>query len=353
VAGRDVCQVLVDNYVLSPKTYENKSVKEIVQDVWDRSKSISSIRTVDKTDVSKISTKKLSSPISLPNLNFVYSSVAEGALLKTAKIDSYKVDYGQTLHECFSGLLNQIGLYTYNVPGTSDILIHRIFDTQNQLVSWNTDGTIADDNPYPINNARSVSTDTAIYSEKKPNNVLSCTRKRNAIEAYRFFRIVGQTESELQVYGSFSTEKVKSNLVIEYLSGTQSQGDGINKFKVVDVSTVDTSTWKSGQAGLLNNELLQQLKEKETFKYVLAGHSPAGAAPYHINHTATVNDVTYSVKEQLKIVTVCTFKGSKVQGTTTELELCNRTPDEGWIGTNVKIIKGIAAKSDHVRVESL
>lgn len=346
ISGRDRSQVLVDNYLLSPKTYTNRTIKYIIDDVWNTSKSISSITTVDPNDVNKKKTKALANPIYLPELNFKYSAIADEALRASSKIASYKVDYGQTLHGCFSDLLNQAGLYMYNEPGTSNIIIHKIFNTRSSLVSWNADGSVCKDEDYEINNAldiRPLFTGSRLgYGVGKPgNNVISCNRTRDTTGSYRFFRIVGQTESELQVFGSFDKEKVKNPLVLEYLGSDSAElplgrpilSGGINKFKVVDVNSIDLSTWKTGQADLLNNELLQQLRERETFKYTLAGHSPKGDAPYRTNRTAVVNDATYDLNSTgLKLVIACTFAGSKDAGTTTELELCNRSPDDGWVG---------------------
>jgi len=135
-------------------------------------------------------------------------------------------------------------------------------------------------------------------------------------------RIVGQAESTIPVYGSFSDETVKNNIHIET---KRDNYRGINKFKVVDLNTVDSSFLK-GYKKLINNELLNQERGYETFRYTVQGHSENGTTPYRVNHMVDLNDTSYSWSTEDKRVYSLEYKRSKEQGTTTELTLCNAAP---------------------------
>jgi len=319
ISGRDRCQVLTDNYVLSPKTYKDKTIKEIVTDVWSTSSKISKIKNAAPT-TGVVTERILTKPMELPVLNFFYTTSADKLIESNGSIKLMKSDYAQTIFEFLSDILNSAGLFMYHIPGTNDVMIHSIFDSDSPNVSWNIYGNQAEDKPYKINNVGEL-----FYlgnNRNSNNNVISSYRTKDLTKYYSFFRIVGQAESTVPVFGSFSDETIKNNIQIETIRDKYA---GINKFKIVDINTVDSSYLKNYKK-LINNELLNQERAYESFRYTVQGHSENGTNPYRVNHLVDLNDTTYSYSTETKRVYSLEYKRSKEQGTTTELTLCNPSP---------------------------
>ena len=319
ISGRDRCQVLTDNYILAPKTYTDQTIKSIVSDVWSTSSKITQTKNIDPVS-GKETINKLANPMQLPAMNFFYSASADKLIATAGNVKLMKSDYAQTIFEFLSDILNSAGLFMYHVPGSQDVMIHSIFDSDSPNVSWNIYGNQATDKPYLVNNIGELF--GLGNNRSATNNVLSSSRKRDLTKYYSFVRIVGQAESTIPVNGSFSDETVKNNIHIET---KRDNYRGINKFKVVDLNTVDSSFLK-GYKKLINNELLNQERGYETFRYTVQGHSENGTTPYRVNHMVDLNDTSYSWSTEDKRVYSLEYKRSKEQGTTTELTLCNAAP---------------------------
>jgi prophage tail gpP-like protein len=183
------------------------------------------------------------------------------------------------------------------------------------IVSWAPDGT-DDGIMYEFLNL-SVK---APESFENTSNILSAKRSRDSSKTFIYNKIIGQTESEMDVYGSLNTTTVKNDRVIESVLKSYK---GLKRFKVMDVNSIDYSLWESKKSQIMNNELLQQSRKFESLEYTVAGHSPSGEAPYMVNHVAYVIDKFYGDVAKYRLVYKVEFKGSKDAGRTTVVELCN------------------------------
>jgi hypothetical protein len=154
VSGRDMMQVLIDNYIMQPQVYPGKpeaansktdlwgdssqdasiTIHNMILNVWNSSKQLNSTASVNEQG--KAGTPSLIS-LSLPTIDF--PQYADNAVSrKTYPIKKARTGHGQTMFEFFSQMLNSLGLYMYNVPGSNVILIHSI-QSASPVVSYNKD----------------------------------------------------------------------------------------------------------------------------------------------------------------------------------------------------------------------
>lgn len=344
--GRDMCQVLIDNYILIPKVYENKSIKDIIADIWKTSSSVSSYTGTDGKKV------VLSAPLTLPDLQFKYTPSAEAVVAKMAKIKKFRTDYGKTIFDAVAELANMSGLYLYNEAPFSVVRLHTtgIRNTEEgntPIVSWAPDGT-EDGVSYNFVNV-ALKVPFALSS-----NILSAKRSRDSSKTFIYNKLIGQTESEMDVYGSLNTTTVKNDRVIESVLKSYK---GLKRFKVMDVNSIDYSLWESKKSQIMNNELLQQSRKFESLEYTVAGHSPAcsypegGNAPYLVNHIANVYDQFYGGILKWRLVYKVEFKGSKDAGRTTVIELCNPSMYEHTEAIDNQVKAHFSTRLDRINSE--
>ena len=351
IVGRDMMQVLIDNYIMQPQTYpgepekanaltklfENSSglpqmpIKDILFGVWRTSKEISSAASYVK---GHLKTSAIG-PLQLPELRFpIYASNAkrpDGSLVADYQVKSIKTGHGQSMFQFFSQLLNGLGMYMYNVPGTPAIIIHCI--QSNSMISYNNRcEVLSNEPPYPITSLlptqaiESTSNNTVnknsftgkLKATSADNNVISASFTQDISEYYYFLRFTGQCsdsdEFETSAKSTLISEKIVPNNIDSY--------DGVMKFKNTTLNVLDESVWKKENERLINNEFMTQNRKLYGFKYTVSGHCPKGSTiPYFFNHAALVNDSVNQLSNTNLLVCAVTYKGSKQQGQTTDLEL--------------------------------
>ena len=338
VYGRDMCQVLIDNYCLSPKVYDNKNLDFVLKDVWNNSKIKSSIDILEAGG--KIKTVNLKPPLKLPELDFPqYTTQATTLLQKLGKVHQItktRTDHGQTLFDFCSTLCNTVGLYLYNVPGTDTILIHRIWDPEN-IVSYNPQGIVVNEAPYQITSIAG--------SRNADNNVLSAKITCDNTSFYKFIRMIGNSESveSLLVAGGFGMVKnlLKTEKVIgdfKDVGDTTQDYTGLSKFQVLHESRTDAKAWLYMRNQVISNAVIQQESDALLMEYTLAGHSPDGHAPYFVNHLASVTDDTLfeNSSTQTFLVIKIQLIGSKDGGTITKMELTTTGSEATIAGSQQK-----------------
>ena len=327
ISGRDMCQVLIDNYIMQPQVYPGKPIKTnsvadlfndssvattvnvdtLIRNVWDSSKSVGAVTaypvSVNKT-AQTVAGVKLPKPLTLPEVNFpVYAPNATNRKLFVVK--KIRTGHGQSIFEFCSHLLNGLGLYMYNVPGTLDILIHAI-QANTPVHSYDKSCKMlpATEPGYVIKN----------IPGDGQNNVIDASFTQDTSNYYTFFRFIGQCESEFEDTDDSAVSYLLAEKVIPGYSG-------INKFKATKINVLDANVWNKEQERLINNEFMDQNKSLYGFKYTLAGHSPDGVNPYFFNHVAVLSDEYLHISNQSLLVYSVEYKGSKSEGQTTTLGL--------------------------------
>jgi hypothetical protein len=327
ISGRDMMQVLIDNYVAEPHEYpgrpvaisplaklfgQNTSVLSsiplhaIISDVWNSSKQVAGVNVFDDSAKGKIRYTALNPVFQLPAINFpVYADNAQNHKLFAMK--KVRVGHGQSLFEFISHMCNGLGLYLYNVPGTNDILIHSI---QNSA-------------PIRSYNKRCEPVDTVLTIKNKPgdpgNNVIDGRFNMDISEYYKMLRFIGQCQSEETLYETAG----RSYLVTEKIEHDDIGGGytGLNKFKAKIINVLDMNVWRHEQGRLMANELMEQNKKLYGLEYTVAGHSPDGHTPYFFNVAANVTDDIFRISNKNFLVYGVEYNGSKTAGQTTRLSL--------------------------------
>jgi len=326
ITGRDMMQILLDNYVLKPKSYANKSLKYMIDDILTNSRIVSSIINYSG---STMITKPLSKELSIPYIDVQYTAGAENILTKIPEFKKTKTTHGQSIFDFFSTLCNQVGIFMYNIPGTDTILMHSINPPDgNSLIQYDMNGDPAPSDPvYLITNVMGGSN----------NNVINCSFVEDITNFYKYIKVIGQAESE-ELYG---LRKNKVQLKIEKIENINNETTstitiddlnkgyaGVTKFLCSKINDIDLSAWQKTRNLIINNLLLQQNRKLFSIKYTLANHSPAGSIPYFFNHLALVNDEFLGAdvfKNRQFMVYGVEFKGSKDAGLTTDLDLAAPT----------------------------
>jgi hypothetical protein len=325
VSGRDMMQVLIDNYIMQPQVYPGKpekvnslqelfgdssaqkaiSITDLINNIWLSSKTIKGTASVDLGG--KIGVVEAVEALNLPAIDFpnYASNAADHKLFEIKRI---RTGHGQTMFEFMSHLLNGLGLYMYNVPGTNKILIHAI-QASAPVISYDRACIKIDDKPYAISNV----------AGSPGNNVISGKIDMDCTEYYKFLRFVGQCQSE----DVLESDSGPSYLIVERIeSGDVFKGyTGTKKFKCTTLNLLDNNVWLKEQDRLINNEFMQQNKRLYGFQYTLSGHSPDGHTPYFFNHAAVVSDDYMHMNNQTLLTHAVQFKGSKSEGQTTVLSL--------------------------------
>lgn len=356
ISGRDYCSILIDNYIIAPKTYENKSIKDIISDVIINNSSVT--KTKWYADVNSltgpyqyiksktplyVSTPTIFSPermmagdpISatfyeleyanaetykqLRNAAIIwYSRVAENQMAKIGKLVQVRSDYGQTLFDFINDMCNTAGLYLYNPAGTNTILVHGWNTPDSDPVGYTKEGEVSTDKPYPITNRS---------KDSGGNNVISCTFTEDISKFYNFIRIVGQTQAETTLDAGTGIYLTKPNeLQIEKIIGLDAKGFrglgsfyGPTKFLTKETNAADLNIWKKTKDSLMNNQVLEQNRKLYSIKYTVAEHSPSGSTPYYTNHLVNINDDLIPMTNATFLVYGVEFSGDKNQGRRTTL----------------------------------
>jgi len=327
ISGRDMMQVLVDNMIIKAKTYPKKSVvKTIIEDILN-----SSINTLSRIGTNGKITDYIITPagwvnagkvpqgtLAIPKLSVSYTDQATQTLTTVGPVEEIKARYGQTLHDFISDLLNGMGLMLYHIPGTNEIKVHRLLSTDEsemeKPMSYNTDGTIATDDAWPINN----------FLSNNDNNVIEASFSTDISSYYKFRRLVGSTQDEQTYQQEWEVEKaVPTYLIIDKIGSNSTKRGymGLTKFASSITDTASATVWRKAGNSLINNALMQQNRQLYNVKYTMHGHSPSGQAPYHINHLAMLHDEMIPIIDDVMLVYGVTFRANKNSGQTTVLEL--------------------------------
>jgi hypothetical protein len=337
VSGRDMCQVLIDNYIMQPQVYPGKPQKAnslsqlfgdssaqtqididtLINNVWQSSQTISSIATAGaKADSNGYIKGAVVLPeITLPSVDFCQdkrkphanyadnAKTSDGKFAHLFQIKKIRTGHGQTLFDFFSHLLNGLGLYIYNIAGTRTIIIHSI-QSDTPVKSYDKYCNLVKDKPYNIINS----------PDNPGNNVESASFSQDVSDYYTFFRFIGQTEDE----DVFSEDKAPSYFIAErQIPGFK----GVTKMRATSLHALNANVWYNEQVKLINNEFMNQNKKLYGFQYTLAGHSPDRQTPYYFNHVATLTDSYLHISNQPLLVYGVEYKGSKQAGQTTTLSL--------------------------------
>ena len=328
ISGRDMMQVLLDNFVLYPKPYENKTLKYIIQDVWDTSRKVTEITNLSGNGLVK---RSLSTPVTIPSLSFLYTADAEGIVSKLKNFKHIKTQCGQSIFDFISNLCNQVGLFLYNIPGTNDILIHTATSPNDVLKSFDKDGTLCRQECYYFCNSTTV-------PNKGSNNIISCSFSEDITNFHKYLKLIGQAQQDSSIAGSYYKTVyglTQGQLKIEKFESvpdgnTTIRGQdldqgytGLMKFKVSNVNECDLEAWVDTRDLIINNLLLQQNRKLFSLKYTVANHSPdKNSDPYFFNRMAVVRDDFISVDGIPFLVYAVSYKGSKEGGMTTDVTLC-------------------------------
>jgi hypothetical protein len=333
ITGRDMMQVLLDNYVLSIQPYEQDAVhpagwtlKEIIDDVWEKSRAVKEITTINSQGLVK---RVLTTPVSIPTVTFSYTTEALNLVNTIKNFKHIKTSHDQTLFDFISNLCNQIGLFLFNVPGTNEILIHAVTSPNAALMSYNREGLLSDDPAYQFSN-----------SVKNPgsNNIINCTFSENITNFHKYHKLVGQAQQDDSIAGTYYKNiygKTQGQLKIEKFEHVP-EGDtpitaadlnrgytGLMKFKVANVNECDLKAWVDTRDLVINNLLLQQNRKLYNIKFTVANHSPENtSSPFFINHVATVYDDFLGIGGSQFLVYAVAYKGSKDGGLVTDVTLC-------------------------------
>jgi len=309
LSGRDMMQVLIDNYVLKFATYTNIGIKELIRTIFNLSVSVQSLKS---------GAVKMEKGLYLLPLEFVYTAAAEKKI-KDFKYLSIKTNPGETLFNSISKICNQIGLFLYNLPGTDIIFIHAVNSPEDDQIGYDIKG-----NP---------TTDYYTISD----NALSCDFTEDITRYYKYIKIIGNAQKEeglsgkidailgtsgpqwikLEKIESISTAKTKitlSDLDLGY--------QGATKFLVSEVSDIDVNTWKTKGNDIIDNILAQQKRALFSLRYKVPDFSPEGSqAPYFYNRVVSVTDGYLGYKNTKFQLVGVEFNGSKDGGYTTDLTL--------------------------------
>lgn len=313
IMGRDMMQVLADNYILDPKPYENMTIDAIRDDVWNTSKTRTSLHGLNAQG--QLVTTTLAEPIKLPEISFRSTAPAAELSRKIYQFQKVRTNHGQTLFDFYSSMYNPVGIVMYVNPGTTEIIFHRVNDPKEAMASYNFDAEPATDESWPITNLKTNS---------EYNNVISCDYTQDVTNYYKFIKLLGASEPEMnynEVSQSYDMSQTK--LWLEKIESDDLHKGflGLPKIKVASVNSVDINVWLKTRETLINNQLLQQNRTLHALRYTVAGHT-SETAHYFVNHLATVNDDILHIKNEPFLVYSVEYNGTKDRGQTTTMELC-------------------------------
>lgn len=354
VMGRDMCQLLIDNDVIVPTVYVsssavsadyssdvdihpvdyNSNIDHIIKDIIDLNREVTSLTTIigNKSNVRQLP-RTMSLPISSKNIKFTTTALQR--IKEIGELSKFRTQYGQTLFSAMQNLANMAGLYIMADPSSlskMDIVINNFNASAKTPLSYGTNGSPLNDKPYEINN---------ILPTSSKNNVISANYTTDINKYYKYIKMVGQTEGINEDTGTLAKSMPKYKLE-EIESNSLDKGyKGLIKFNSSEVDTVDEAYWYRTAPSLMDNILLQTNRKLYSAQYMVAGHSPAGAEPYRINHLATINDDYSQFNQTTFLAHKVELMGSKDGGQTARLELCLTSGTDPWASS-----QGLAPNSE-------
>ena len=363
ISGRDMAQVLTDNNILYPRDYLNYTIKQIINSVWlencmvtgpkkayyytatpepfvahtDENGMIDAITKAMPTGIAQsILTQnkiKVTVPnVALYNIDLKYTPKVSQMLDTFGKIPKYRTTYGQTLFDVVTDLINPMGILIYNIPGTDTIVFTRAVNPSESLVASAFDGGIK----YEF---------YVDFVSKQGNNVLRANAKTDVSSYYKYVKIIGQSEDEVESRqiesegGTWLT--IKHSMIYEQLeSGNTATGfKGQTKFKTAELTLPSWTMWQKYSQYMVNNQILQQNRSLFNLQYTVQGHvNRASKEIYKINEIATVYDDQIGLTNTNMLIYSVEFNGSKDTGMTTTVELCLPSTLDDTIITNAPTI---------------
>ena len=326
ITGRDMMQVLTDNYVLAPQVYESLPIQSVINDVWATSNTVSKITVISPTSETLDKIVTLNPALKLPSIDFTYSGPALSAVNASSQIKKMRTSHGMSLFTFISSLVNPIGVVMYMIPGTSTVRFVKLQQPGESAKSYDRSGSPVQEDPWPIQ-CLNGSDQT---ESSRGNNVIACNFTQDVQNYHKYVKVLGQSEEEEQFDNSSQAYNVKKNrLKIERVEGDDNNtGDttlgfrGVTKFYSASVNTVDSTVWFKARRELVNNEIIQQNRHLFSIKYTVQGHTTDNGSLYFINHLCRVIDVVTGSFEADFLTYSVTYRGSKDKGQTTELDLC-------------------------------
>lgn len=339
ISGRDMAQVMIDNYIQKPNTYTNRTVKQIIADIMLANLGVDMTEYDIKRNILLQNTTK-SSP---PKLSMViaFSDGASQVLDRQYKVKEYRTDYGQTFHDAIATLLKQFNLVIYNQPGTNVMLVHMLTNNNpdpnadhtpaaSWVMSYGMDGVLLNDDPYPISNLRTNNVN---------NNVISCNWTNDITSFASWVKLVltSGSESDFTSEGEFKTQKQK--MKFGYYLGEQSGFAGVLKYKCLNFNYSDLSIFERNIWACLGSIMHEQYRNLYQLSYVVSQHSPRGGYPYMPNHIVVVNDDEIPMYNADWLIYAVEFTGSKDRGMQTKLDLAWPASADGFIFDTYNKIK--------------
>lgn len=291
IKARDYLQVLIDNHVLKAQSFDSFRIDTIINSVLNNNKSV----TVS------------GATYYIPNFDLNYTTDALTIISNVGPLVTFKTTPGETLYEVICKLINPIGLYIYNIPGTQTFTI----------AVMNINGTNYDKFGYAKITAPFLIC-CQDQNQSGRNNILSGTYTTDNKNYYQYIRALGDPENyETETFYQLKTEKVYKC------------SEAVMKLKCAMINSADFNVWNVSATKdyFMNNFIFKMKKDFVTLRYVMAGHSYEGNEPYFVNSTAhVVDDLLPGILNNKDwIISAVEFRGQKTEGElnlTTALELC-------------------------------
>lgn len=291
INGRSMLQVLVDNYIHNGKTYNNKSVINLINAIWADNNTITKI---ESKGPSNTSSRTLTSILSLPNWDIQITSNARQLVNSIGNLDTYQTTPGQTLFDAINALLNNCGCYMYNPPGETytQIDVINYYETSSRT--------------YEINLGSSDS------------NVIEVNYNMSTERLYNFIRLFGEGNS----FGVFTSTGDYETLKNEFKAEIENNFDVPTKFFVGSQNLLDQKQWNN-PTNIINNYAINMRRGFLRTTYKLPNHTYFNEF-FKPGNMCIINNDTMMMKRFNTtdfLVTGVTFEASKTQAPCTILEV--------------------------------
>jgi len=304
---------------MEPKVYNaiagsNKkySFKDIINDVFDKS---------------------LYKTRPFPPLVTLSFTTAAQAIINTVKtFNEVRSTPGDTVFGFISNLANQLGLYLFCQPGTSNIKLQSFY-----ILALDASSNFGFDGENQ--GEFDIITPYYLYSVKGENNtgygnIISRTITSDLVGYYTRIKIAGNaSQEEAQASRSASGQLywgTKNNLH-KTIRSTKAQGDlpaaqgYLNKFKYHVINDGDYNTWAYASNNMIYNLTLQQQKTALDARYTVIGNT-FNRVPYFIGRTVTVEDTGSAIGDNIReyFIYSVELSGDKNSGQTSTLGMLDR-----------------------------
>jgi len=265
-----------------------------------------------------------------------------------------KVQFGESLFDFFTKILNQMGLILRHTPSAdnnpvSDIIFYVDTYLNPTNVSPGTFQISPSSSPPVFNNYLS-------NPSNSKNNVCSFQYLESIKEFYQFVKLIGNAAHEEDVYnpegvptpqleevptpGGGTGSSQPSYLKIEALAFLKDPGPnvtsinidqlefhGLTKFRSTNSETVDANTWIYHSDRIINNFMITQVRNLYKLKYHMDGWAKWGTnSPYVYNELAIVNDEILSFPTTSMLISDVEYNYTSDGGHTTDVTLHNFFP---------------------------